>query len=754
MLDTLHRIVEEVNAAQDLSQALSIIVKRITQAMRVDVCSVFLTDHESQHHQLMATLGLNPDSVGKVRLGFAEGLVGLVGERAELINLEDASHHPRFRYFPETGEERYHAFLGVPIIHYRKTLGVLVVQQGAQRRFDDEEVAFLVTIASQLSGAIAHAEASGGIDGLNRQPSSQARYMQGLPGAAGVAIGIARVVYPLAQLDAVPDRETQDTEAEAAAFKRAVLAVQQEMRALEQRVGVALPVEERQLFDAYVRMVGSDSLMESTLKRIRAGNWAPGALRETISEHARIFEEMDDPYLRERAADIRDLGRRILMRLQENPCALRELSQRTVLVGEEISVSQLVEMSSEHLVGLVAARGSGFSHVAILARAMGIPAVMGLGDLPVGRLEGKEIIVDGYGGRVHIQPTRFLREEFDRLAREEAKLSLELEELREQPCKTLDGVVVPLYVNTGLLSDINSSLASVSDGIGLHRTEVPFMIRDRFPGEEEQRAVYHQVLKAFAPRPVTLRTLDVGGDKRLSYFPIEEDNPFLGWRGIRLTLDHPEIFLVQLRAMLRANAGLNNLQLLLPMISALGELEEALTLIDRTYNELIEEGEPVTRPRVGAMIEVPAAVYQIESLARRADFFSVGSNDLTQYLLAVDRNNARVAKLYEHLHPAVLRALVQIVEGAHRCGRPVSICGAMAGDPTAVILLLGMGIDNLSMNASSLLRVKWVIRSFSQHAARELLDQALHLEHPESIHRLLNDALEDVGLGALVRGGK
>jgi phosphotransferase system enzyme I (PtsP) len=293
-----------------------------------------------------------------------------------------------------------------------------------------------------------------------------------------------------------------------------------------------------------------------------------------------------------------------------------------------------------------------------------------------------------------------------------------------------------------------------SAGVGLYRTELPFMIRDRFPSESVQISNYRNVLNTFAPRPVILRTLDVGGDKPLPYFPIEESNPFLGWRGIRISLDHPEIFLTQVRAMLRAAIGFNNLQIMLPMICSVSEVDELKLLMQRAHDELQEDGFQVTMPRIGVMVEVPAAVYQAEELARRVDFLSVGTNDLTQYLLAVDRNNPRVAEIYDDLHPAVLRAVHQTVVRAAVYNRPVSICGELAGNPLATALLLGMGVTSLSMSASSLLRVKWVVRSLSRTRSRELLQAALQLEEAQAIRRLMEKALEEMGLGGLVRPGK
>ena len=753
MLDILRRIIQLVNAAPDLNRALDIIVGHVAGTVGVDVTSVYLTDAERMQYVLMATQGLRKDAVGKVRLNPGEGLVGMVVEREEPVNLEDAPSHPNYRFIAETGEQPYHGFLGVPIIQHGKVLGVLVVQQREIRRFGEEEEAFLVTLAAQLAGAITHAGASGEMSQLLEKTSEVSLALKGLPGASGVAIGQAMVVYPPANLDAIPDRKATDIGAELESFHEAIAAVRDDLRDYANRMSGVLPSEELALFDALLLMLGSDSIVGETVTRIRAGNWAPGALRETIAEHVQVFETMDDPYLRERASDIRDLGRRVLTRLQSDYPANRPAYSRTVLVGDDISPTQLAEVPIEQLAGIVSASGSSSSHVAILAQAMGIPAVMGVEDMTVSRLEGQTLVADGYRGDVFVNPSVIVRDEYVRLQAEESELTEGLIRVAGTPSVTPDDVAVPLYINTGLVSEMEPAVHSEGDGVGLYRTESPFLMREQFPGEQEQTRIYRKTLEAFAPRPVTLRTLDVGGDKMLSYFPVQEDNPFLGWRGIRISLDHPEIFLTQLRAMLRASVGLENLTILLPMISTVTELDLAMTFISQAIGELLDDGLEVRRPPVGIMIEVPSAVYQIPAMAERVDYFSIGTNDLTQYLLAVDRNNSRVASLYQTLHPAVLLAIRQVINEAHRLGKPVSVCGEMAGDPAAALALLGLGIDSLSMNASNLPRVKWVIRSFTASEARELVEQACAMEDPVAIRKLYNNVLEQGGLGGLVRAG-
>ncbi len=753
MLGTLRKIVQEVNAAKDLKAALGIIVLRVREAMGSQVCSVYLLDPESGRFVLMATEGLNKKAIGKVSMAPNEGLVGLVGTREEPLNLEHASEHPRYRYFAETGEERYASFLGAPIIHHRRVMGVLVIQQKEQRLFDEGEEAFLVTMSAQLAGVIAHAEATGSIRGLGRQGKGiqETRFI-GIPGAPGAAVGTAVVVLPPADLDVVPDKSIgkQEVESELALFESALQAVRADMRALSERLASQMRKEERALFDVYLMMLDDSALGGEVTRLIRTGQWAQGALRQVVGAHVVRFEMMDDAYLSERASDVKDIGRRLLGYLQEARKQTLTYPEKTILVSEELSPAMFGEVPEGRLAGMVSVLGSSNSHVAILARAMGIPTVMGAVDLPYSKVDGIELIIDGTRGEIITNPAKVLREQYLVLAEQERQLSEGLDILRELPCETTDGLRIPLWVNTGLLADVVRAQERGAEGVGLYRTEVPFMIKERFPSEKEQMAIYREQLEAFHPLPVTMRTLDIGGDKSLPYFPIKEENPFLGWRGIRVTLDHPEIFLLQTRAMLKASAGLNNLRILLPMISGIHELEEAMHLIHRAWGEVRDEGTDVEMPPIGVMIEVPAAVYLTRELARQVDFISVGSNDLTQYLLAVDRNNPRVADLYDYLHPAVLEALQRIVREAHDEGKPVSICGEMAGDPGAAILLLAMGFDSLSMNATNLPKVKWMLRQISSSMSRELLAKVMLMDSPQVIHATVQLTLRNLGLDRML----
>ncbi len=746
MLNVLRKIVQEVSVAPDLETVLNLIVRRIQRSMATQVCSVYLFDPSDQRYVLMASEGLNKEAVGSVRLSASEGLVGTVVERAEPINLENAADHPAFKYVESTGEERFSSFLGVPIIHHRDVLGVLVVQQKDIRRFDESEEAFLVTLSAQLAGAIAHAEATGSLGVMGGKDEVVDLRFEGVAGSSGVAIGSATVIAPPADLSSVPDKQAKDVDREIASFQEALKLVRRDIKVVGRSLAQRLRSEEQALFDVYLRMLDDNALAGEVVSRIEQGNWAQGALREVVTEHVRQFSMMDDPYLRERATDIKDLGRRVLAYLQEAAPAVLEFTDETILVADELTPAMLGEVPSEKLVGLVSVNGSSNSHAAILARSMGIPTIMGAVDLPLTRIDGRELILDGYSGRIYVQPGDDLLNAYRDIVRGEQEQAAELEALKDLPAETTDGYVMPLWVNTGLIADVARSLDRGAEGIGLYRTEVPFMIRDFFPSEQDQAQTYRKQIEAFAPRPVTMRTLDIGGDKALPYFPIEEENPFLGWRGIRVTLDHPEIFLVQVRAMLKAGEGYDNLRIMLPMVTSVREVEEANRQIDRAVRELQEEGHAIKRPLVGVMVEVPAAVYQVRRFARRVDFISVGSNDLTQYLLAVDRNNPRVADLYVSYHPAVLKALEYIAREAHKENATVSICGEVASEPGGALLLMAMGYDVLSMNATNLPKVKSAIRSVSRKDADKLLADVMAMDDADRIQKLINERLESLGI--------
>lgn len=750
MIRNSKQIVKEINNTTHLEDALSLVVKRSRSFMGADACSVYIYETQTDRFLLMAADGLMADAVGKVQVSRNEGLVGWVAAHEEVINLSNAADHPGFDHFSKTANESFHGFLGAPIMHHGRTMGVLVAQKHERRSFSDDDAAIFTTLAFQLGGALYHLLAKWDLSRRMNEPSRGKMLVRGVPCAPGLSTGIIVLSEP-ADLQSTPDRNAQDIESEVDTFQAALIAAKKELHAGKERMRPNLADETLSLFDAYIIILESDKLANGTVARIRNGQWARGALRDTIFEMTHVFEQMADPYLTARAEDVRNIGRQILVHLQQAAPESRTYPKQCILAGVEVSPAEISNVPHDRLAGLVSVKGSALSHTAIICRALGIPAVMGLTDLVIGNFEGCEITLDGFQGNVCINPSPVDIDAFRQLIQEEQAIAAQLETLRRLPAQTLDGVPIPIHVNLGVGTDELSMNAKEYEGVGLYRTEFFFISRDTLPTEEEQYRLYRNLLQFFAPKPVTIRTLDTGGDKKLPFFTIAETNPFLGRRGIRFTLDHTEIFLTQLRALLRANAGIGNLRILFPMISRINEIDTTLDLLDRAYSDLTAEGRAAAKPQIGAMIEVPSAVYVIAELAGRVDFFSIGTNDLTQFLLAVDRSNPGVQGFNDNLHPAVVHVVGDIVQRAHRQNKSVGVCGEMAGDPASALLLIGLGVDSLSMTPSSLPRVKWTIRSFTMQQARGLADKALKIDNETDTQRLLNHALKAAGLNALIR---
>lgn len=742
----LTRLVREVDSAPDLERALSVLVSRTREIMRVDVCTVYFTDDKDQRHVIAATDGLSSRVVGKVQCEFGQGLIGQIADSRRPLNLERVPAESDQDFVRQSGEGQYQGFLGVPVVHKSRVLGVLVVRQREARRFDDADEALLTTLAAQLGGAVAYAKASGEWCNVCRPSATAPRRIEGLAGAPGMAIGRGVVVVESSPVGSVPDRLGSDALNEEARLREAFHAVREETASLSKELFGQLNEADRALFDAYALMLDSPEILEAALAEIGRGNWAPGAISRAIETYATRFDAMSDPYLRERAADVRALGARILSHLSGEADSVAIGQEPTVLVGERLNALDIGQAQSGNLVAIVSGDGSSLSHAAILARALGIPAVVGVAGLPLIHLDGRELAVDGSAGYVHLQLSAPLREALDRSTDDKRRTDKLLEPLRGLDAVTTDGDTVDLFVNAGLSADLEVAAAAGSGGIGLYRSELPFMLFDRLPSELEQQQLYRQALQTMHPLPVTIRTLDVGGDKPLPYLHDAEAGVVCGQRGIRFMLDHPEIFLAQLRAVLRANLDLGNLRLLFPMIGGIDELEQTLQLLDQAQEQLLDEGIDVARPDVGVMIEVPAAVYQADALARRVDFLSVGTNDLAQFLLAADRNDPQTSARLDSVHPALLQALKQIADCARRANKPVTVCGEIAGDPALALVLLGMGFNGLSMSPTALLKVKWAVRTVSTATLRAMAREVLRCESLGGIHRLLAVIRADIGL--------
>ncbi len=734
--------------AASLNDALDVLVNETCLAMDTEVCSVYLADNDRRCYYLMATRGLKKPRGRTITLAFDQGIVGLVGRLAEPINLADAQSHPSFKYIPAVKEDLFRSFLGVPIIHRRQLLGVLVIQQREHRQFDESEESFLVTLATQLAAILSQAQLNV-LYGRFRQTRVRA-----LAASPGVAIGIGWQDSSQPSLEHVYMASTLDTVRERERLTRALEDAGAEFRRFSKRFTASAQKESAAIFDLYSHLLNDARLKRELFAQIDQGAVAEWAVKKVVEEFAAQFASLQDTYLRERGSDLRALGQRLVFHLDDTIQGNTQWPERFILVADELTATLLAEVPQDRLAGVVVRDGAANSHAAILVRAMGVPTIMGA-DIQPALLSQRQLIVDGYRGELLIDPEPVLVAEYKRLISEEMELSQRAEDDVDQPAALKSGERVKVMLNAGLSADHEKLFGSRVDGVGLYRTEIPFMLQSGFPSEEEQVAQYQGMLQLFPQKPVTLRTLDIGSDKQLPYMPISEENPCLGWRGIRITLDQPEIFLIQVRAMLRANAATGNLGILLPMVTSLEEIDEARRLIDRAGREVQEQlGYQLPRTRIGVMIEVPSMIFMLPALAGRVEFISVGTNDLTQYLLAVDRNNTRVAGLYDSLHPAMLRVLRQIITSAEAIGLDVSLCGEMAGDPMGALLLTGMGYRNLSMNGRSVARVKYLLRRIDLVDAEELASRVLQAHFTTDVRHMTAAFMERRGLGGLIRGGK
>ena len=747
MLTRLREIVEKVASAPRLNEALDILVTDVCQAMETEVCSVYLADNDRRCFYLMATRGLKKPRGRTITLAFDEGIVGLVGRLAEPINLADAQKHPSYKYIPSVKEERFRAFLGVPIIQRRQLLGVLVVQQRELRQFDESEESFLVTLATQMAAILSQSQLTA-LFGQYRQTRIRA-----LPASPGVAIAEGWMDATLPLMEQVYEASSLDTALERERLTAALEEAANEFRRYSKRYAAGAQKETAAIFDLYSHLLSDASLRRELFAEVDKGSVAEWAVKKIIEKFAEQFAALSDGYLKERAGDLRTLGQRLLFHLDDTTQGANGWPARFVLVADELSAATLAEVPQDRLAGVVVRDGAANSHAAIMVRALGIPTVMGA-DIQPAILHGRTLVVDGYRGELLVDPEPILVQEYQRLISEENELSRLAEGDVERPAELKSGERVKVMLNAGLSPEHEQKLGRRIDGIGLYRTEIPFMLQSGFPSEEEQVAQYQGMLQMFNDKPVTLRTLDVGADKQLPYMPISEENPCLGWRGIRITLDQPEIFLIQVRAMLRANAATGNLSILLPMITNLEEVDEARRLIDRAGREVEEMiGYAIPKPRIGIMLEVPSMIFMLPNLANRVDFISVGTNDLTQYVLAVDRNNTRVASMYDSLHPGMIRVLSMIVQEADRYGIDLRLCGEMAGDPMCVTILVGLGFRHLSMNGRSVARVKYLLRNIDLEDAETLARRSLDAQMATEVRHQVAAFMERRGLGGLIRGG-
>jgi phosphotransferase system enzyme I (PtsP) len=719
----LRKLREIMEAGGEAQQRLDRLVAMVAATMVADVCSIYLT--RGAVHELFATQGLDARAVHRTRLKLGEGLVGLVAETAQPLNIADAPHHDRFSYRPETGEDPFSSFLGVPIVRSERTFGVLVVQNRVQRVYGEDEVEALQTIAMVLAEMVASG-AFGDLTGLAEVEirPSRPELLTGKAFSDGLAIGTAVLHEPHAPLGRVI---ADDPVKEEARLDQALAQVRGALSDMIEGDPGRISGVSREVLETFL-MLAADPSWETKLKHgVRAGLSADAAVERVRGEHRAKFHTARDPYLRERLHDLEDLDNRLLRALAGvDGAAAQAMPPDAILIARELGPAELLDYGAERLKGVALEEGANTAHAAIVARALGVPMV---GMLPglLSRVEaGDAVVLDGERGELRLRPEPQIISAYRQRVSLRSARAAEFARLRDKPAVTADGERVILLLNAGLALDVHHLDEAGAEGIGLFRTEFQFMVSETLPRLESQTLLYRDVLEAAGERPVTFRTLDLGGDKVLPYVAAErEENPAMGWRAVRIGLDRPALLRYQLRALISAAAG-RRLRVMFPLVTTVAEFEAARGLVERELEWARKHGriEPA-EIEVGVMVEAPALAWSIPDLQGRADFLSVGTNDLMQYFFAADRGNARVSDRYDILSAPALRFLKRIREDAERAGLQISICGEAAGRPLEAIAFVALGFRRLSMPASGVGPVKRMLLSLDTRAAADAIESLL-----------------------------
>lgn len=697
---------EPINAQERLDKIVVLIAANVV----AEVCSVYILRADGVL-ELYATEGLNRDAVHKTSLKVGEGLVGLIAADARPLNLPNAQAHPAFAYRPETGEEAYNSFLGVPILRAGRTLGVLVVQNQSHRTYFEDEVEALQTTAMVIAEMVAAGELEAIVQQGTKLDLTRPMHFQGVALSDGVGLGHVVLHEPRV---VVTNLIAEDAGVELERLERAINRLRISLDDLLNSGDFAQHGEHRDVLEAYRMFAHDRGWIRKIEEAINNGLTAEAAVEKVQSDTRARMLRQTDPYLRERLHDLDDLAHRLIRELmgrQHGPLS-ETLPQDAVIIARNMGAAELLDYGRDRIRAIALEEGGPTSHVTIVARALGIAAV-GLADNLVSLAEaGDPVIVDGESGQVHLRPAPDIENAYAEKVRFRARRQAQYRRLRNKPSISRDGVDVSLQLNAGLLVDLPAVAESGASGVGLFRTELQFMVASAFPRMSEQRDYYRQVLDAAGGRPVTFRTLDIGGDKVLPYLrAIQEENPAMGWRAIRFGLDRPGILRTQVRALLHAAAG-RDLKLMFPMVTEVAEFHQARGVVERELKHLRRHGYPVPeRLMLGVMVEVPSLLYQLDELFQAVDFVSVGSNDLFQFFSAVDRGNTRVAGRFDTMSPAFLRALKHIVDKANAYSTPVTLCGEIAGRPLEAMALAALGYRSLSMSASALGPVKAMVRT-------------------------------------------
>ena len=762
----LEDICSVITGSRDPRKTLDTIVELMAERFSIDVCSVYIFDAEQNYLVLTATVGLNRAAIGSVRMHISEGLSGLVLETMAPVFVRNPSTHPRYKYFKESGEEIYRTFLGLPLIYHQRNLGVLVVQTVEESAISEADIPVFSAITSQVAATVAY---SGLLADLKKdrterpaqKPSiageeaprliEKKPVLRGIAVSSGFAQGRAHYLAESIGFDQVKMEAAENHREQRVFLEEAFAAALRDIRELRHAAD-DLPTQDASIIEANLMILEDTAFRRKIWDRIDAGYTAAAALKQVVLQYLGHFNQMEDPYLRQRGTDIVDAGKQVLANL----LAIRKTPQAafcgdTVVIAADISAAELIRLRQPYLKGIVLAKGGKTSHAVILAKSFEIPMIIGVKDVLDSIRENDQLIVDGTSGLIFRDPPPEIRGEYDRLLVEKEKNFRDLDRLRDLPALTRDGRFCRLGANVSLLSDLELVHKYGADHIGLYRTEFPFLVRGDFPTEEEQFELYCKVIAAAAGKTVTIRTLDVGGDKLFSHLDYpKETNPYLGWRAVRVSLERDDIFRAQIRAVLRASAH-GPTSLMFPMVSTVEEVCAIKHIVKDEKSKLAAAGRPFNaNMAIGIMVEVPAAVRILHHLLRHVDFVSIGTNDLTQYILAVDRNNEKVSAMYNPLHPAVIDTIREAATVCRRMGIPLSICGESASNPQCVVLYLAMGITRLSLNPSSVPLIKHLIATLSMAEAQSALAAITDMEDAARISDYLKEFCSEK-MGAYLR---
>ncbi len=716
-----------VMASKATAQAkLNLVVSIIAQVLDSEVCSIYLL--RDGQLELFATRGLAQEAVHVTKLDLGEGLVGKIAVQREPLNLAEARSHPDFAYRPETGEELFHSFAGVPIVHRETAIGVLAAQHVEPREYADIEIEALQTTAMVLAELIANA----GL--VDSQALAQARARdtspQRLPGLKLVD-GSARGVVVFHQPRVIVEHVVaEDIEAERARVYTAFRTMREQIDRMMTQAEFAAPGDHDDILETYKMFAYDEGWSRRINEAIDSGLTAEAAIERVQQKTRARMRSTNDPFFMERLHDLDDLSNRLLRIVsgQLGTAAQLGLKQDAILVARNLGPAELLEYDRRYLKGVVLEEGSLTAHVTIIARAMGVPVVGRVKNLLNIVAEGDDLLVDAGNSAVFVRPTPIVVKQFEAGKALRARRQAEYAKLHDLPATSRDGQAITLLMNAGLRDDLEALKLTNADGIGLFRTEFQFLVAATLPRRERQMRLYQDVLEAAGDKPVVFRTVDIGGDKAVPYMQgeaIDEENPAMGWRALRLALERTGLLKVQARALLQASAG-RTLNVMFPMVSEVWEFEEARAIVEEQRALLARRNAPLpTQVRYGAMLEVPALAECLDLLLPQVEFVSVGTNDLTQFLFAADRSNPKIAERYDWLSPAVLRFLHRVIGPCKAAGVQVTVCGEMGGRPLDAMALIGLGLDRLSITPAAIGPVKSMVRSLDIAALRTMMDELL-----------------------------